>query len=135
MTLHSRIERVNEEIRMALSEIMAQSKDPRLQDRLVTVSGVKTAPDLSHAKVWVSVYGSEEERKAAFDALNHAKGFIRTRLAHTVVLRVVPQLSFVEDTSFAYADKINTLLHQVLPSKSEGEEDAAKDENTEETDK
>ena len=135
MTLHSRIERVNEEIRMALSEILAQSKDPRLQDRMVTVSGVKTAPDLSFAKVWVSVYGNEEERKNAFEAINHAKSFLRTRLAHSVVLRVVPQLTFVEDTSFAYADKINTLLNQALPPKTETPDDEPSENPDSESDR
>lgn len=115
MALHSRTERLNEEIRVALAEIIAQSKDPRLQDTLVTVSAVKTAPDLSFSKVWISVFGNDEKRKEVFDAINHAKSFIRTRLANTAVLRVVPQLTFVEDKSFAYADKINTLLHQALP--------------------
>lgn len=120
---------------MALSEILAQSKDPRLQDRMVTVSGVKTAPDLSFAKVWVSVYGNEEERKNAFEAINHAKSFLRTRLAHSVVLRVVPQLTFVEDTSFAYADKINTLLNQVLPPKTETPDDEPSENPDSESDR
>ena len=131
MTLHSRLERINEEIRVGLSEVLAQSKDIRFQDRMITVSGVKTAPDLSFAKVWISVYGSEQDKKEVFSALEHAKGFLRTRLAHTVILRVVPQLSFVEDTSFEYADKINSLLKKALPSDVSttdvGDTDAAED--------
>ncbi len=123
MAQSSRIERVNEEIRVALASIISQSKDPRLEGCMVTVSGVRTAPDLSYSKVWISVYGTEREKAEVFAALEHAKGFIRTSLAHTIVLRIVPQLTFIEDTSFSYADKINKLLKKVLPDEPSQEED------------
>ncbi len=74
-----RRDRVQETMRTELSEIIKRDlKDPRLG--FVTITDVELSNDMSHAKVFVSIYGSEEEKRLSMQALESAKGFIRTNL-------------------------------------------------------
>ena len=95
-----RRDRVQETMRTELSEIIKRDlKDPRLG--FVTITDVELSNDMSHAKVFVSIYGSEEEKRLSMQALESAKGFIRTNLGQRVRLRIVPELVFKEDNSIA----------------------------------
>ncbi|MCX7019751.1 MAG: 30S ribosome-binding factor RbfA [Candidatus Sumerlaeota bacterium] len=114
MTLHSRIKRINEEVRDALADIiMREVKDPRLAHGMVTVSNVAVSKDLHFAQVWVSIFGSEAEQQTAIEGLNHSSKFIKHALGQRVVLKNIPELAFKLDTSFAYADKINRMLKEL----------------------
>lgn len=116
MALHSRIKRINEEMRSAIASIlMTELKDPRLQVGLLTVTGVEVSKDLHNALVWVSVYGPEEQQTAAIEALQHSRGFVRHLLGERIVLKYIPDLHFKLDTSGEYADQINRLLKKVIP--------------------
>jgi ribosome-binding factor A len=118
MALHSRLKRINEEVRNAVARlVMTELKDPRLQHGLVTVTQVEVSKDLHNAQVWVSVYGSEQEAADAIEALNHSAGYLRHLLAGQIVLKYIPTLHFRLDTSGIYADKINRLLKQIEPEK------------------
>jgi ribosome-binding factor A len=132
MALHSRIKRINEELRTAIAMIlMTELKDPRLHSGLVTVTNVAVAKDLHNAQVWVSVYGTEEDGAAALEALEHSRGFIRRLLADRIVLKYIPVLHFRLDTSEQYADKINRLLKKVIPPEETGESSERTDESGE----
>ncbi len=106
-----RLLRVGENLRHALSEIMARGE---LDDSLptgatVTVSAVKVSPDLRHADVFVMpILGAQEN--AVLDALNRDAGSLRTRLAGMVRMKYMPRLVFRIDPSFAEADRIEALL-------------------------
>ncbi len=102
--------RVEDLLRRELSEILLREvHDPRA--RLVTLSAVTVSPDLEHAHVAVSLYGSEAERLAAVEALRHATTFLRGRLAHRLRdLRRVPNLSFDLDRGPEHAERISALL-------------------------
>ena len=129
MALHSRIKRINEELRSAIAAIILEEvKDPRLAHGMVTVSSVEVSKDLHNANVWVSVYGTEEEQKGAMAALEHSRGFIKHALGHRVVLKYLPDLHIRHDASFQYADKINRLLKKIEPLP---EDDKAADGGTE----
>ena len=96
-------------MRTELSEIIKRDlKDPRLG--FVTITDVELSNDMSHAKVFVSIYGSEEEKRLSMQALESAKGFIRTNLGQRVRLRIVPELVFKEDNSIERGTRILELI-------------------------
>lgn len=101
--------RRNEDIKRELISIIGGMKDPDLQGGLLTVTRVEAAPDLSTAKVYVSVMGGQATAKAV-EALNRAKGHVRSEVAARMHIRRSPELSFVQDDSAAYAAHINSLL-------------------------
>jgi ribosome-binding factor A len=107
-----RTQRVEEEIRAGVSSILQrQLRDPRLG--FVTVTGVSVTPDLSHARIFVSVLGTDIQRKQSLDGLHSARGFIRSELAHTMRTRVVPDLKFEEDTTSIIGQRIDELIEQI----------------------
>src|ERR1700751_872784 len=93
-----RMRRVDEAMRAVLSDAIAKDlKDPRIG--FVTVTGVKTSPDLRHARVYVSVLGDEAVRQATLDGLQSAHGFLQGRIAAELSLKRTPTLSFQYDDS------------------------------------
>ena len=116
--------RVNGLLRAEISELLRrQVKDPRL-GVFVTVTEVVSSSDLRHAKVFVSILGSELEKKEALRALAVASGFLRKQLSERLVLRRIPELIFVEDASIERGAHILELIKQVAT-----EEEAKKGED------
>jgi ribosome-binding factor A len=103
--------RVGEMLRHALAELLRRDeiRDPDLFGVSVTVTQVKPSPDMRHATAFVEPLGGKNA-KAVVDALNRHKGFIRGEIGHQIALKFTPDFRFVEDTSFAEAEKIETLL-------------------------
>jgi ribosome-binding factor A len=103
--------RVGELLRHSLSEILTRGeiRDPDLEAISVTVTQVKPSGDMRHATVFVEPLGGQNA-KAIVQALNRHKGFIRGLMGKTIALKFTPELRFLEDTSFAEAEKIETLL-------------------------
>jgi ribosome-binding factor A len=107
-----RMRRVNEAVRAVLSEAIASDlKDPRVG--FVTVTGVKTSPDLRHARVYVSVLGNDQERAASLDGLRSAHGFLQGLLASELTLKHTPALTFEYDESVDRGMRISQLLDEV----------------------
>ena len=105
--------RVDEAMRAVLSDAIGKGlKDPRVG--FVTVTGVKTSPDLRHARVYVSVLGSEDERSATIDGLRSAHGYLQRRLATELTLKHTPSLVFEYDESVDRGMRINELLASEL---------------------
>lgn len=122
--MQRRIRRVNGLLRAEISELLKrQVKDPRL-GVFVTITEVVSSPDLRHAKVFVSILGSQHERKEALRGLAAASGFLRRQLGERLVLRRIPELSFLEDASMEQGAHLLDLIRQVT---AEGE--AGKSEN------
>ena len=108
-----RIERVNELLRAEISELLQrQLNDPRLGG-LVSITEVVTSPDLRHAKVFVSVLGTPEEKAEVMKALKSAAGFMRRELTPRLNLRHIPELSFWDDTSIERGARVLQLLKEV----------------------
>ena len=106
-----RMRRVDEAVREVLSVgIATQLRDPRVG--FVTVTGVKTSPDLRHARVYVSVLGQEAVRAASLEGLNSAHGFLQGRLAEELSLKRTPTLSFEYDDSVDRGMRISRLIDQ-----------------------
>jgi ribosome-binding factor A len=87
-------------------------KDPRIMG-LVTVTGVEITRDLRHAKVFVSVLGSDVQRSATFEGLANVASHLRGRVGRALRLRVAPDIEFRNDDSVAHAAHIEQLLAQV----------------------
>lgn len=79
----------------------------------MTVTGVDVTSDLRHAKVFVSVLGTETEKAATFEGLDSIAGHLRSQIARTLQLRVAPQITFKVDESVAHAARIESLLEQI----------------------
>lgn len=105
--------RLNSDLKRELIDIIGNMKDPRLQNGLLTVTRVEAAPDLSTAKVFVSVLGDEEAAAKALDSLTHAKGHARSEIASRMHIRRAPELLFVRDDNAAYAAHINKVLDEL----------------------
>lgn len=107
-----RASRVGEQIRQEFSQILQQEmKDPRIG--FVTVTKVEMSRDLQVAKVYLSIFGSADEKEVSLTGIEKAKGFIRTELGRRIQLRHVPELQFVIDESLEYSEQINKLLRDV----------------------
>jgi len=103
--------RVGEMLRHALAEILRRGeiRDPDLAGISVTVTQVKPSPDMRHATVFCEPLGGKNA-KDVIAALNKHKGFLRGELGHLITTKFTPDLRFVEDESFAEAQKIETIL-------------------------
>ncbi len=108
-----RHERVGEEIAHEINAMLAgELKDPRLEVSVVA-SEVRVQPDMKHARVFISVNGTNEEQSAAIKALEHAAGFIRGELVERLQLRRVPELHFTLDLSQEHVERIERLLKEM----------------------
>lgn len=108
-----RPDRVAEAIREEVATFLAEGvKDPRVVG-LVTVTGVDVTRDLRHAKVYVSILGSESERAATLDGLASVASHLRSRIGRALRLRLAPEVSFKLDESVARAARIESLLAQI----------------------
>ena len=103
--------RVGEMLRHALASILTRGeiRDDDLAGVPVTVTQVKPSPDMRHATVFVEPLGGKNA-KAVVAALNRHKSYLRGEMGHMIELKFTPELRFVEDESFAEAQKIETIL-------------------------
>lgn len=107
---YPRSQRVEELAREVLGEAILELKDPRIG--FVTVTGVKLSPDLRVARVFVSVFGSAEEREESIGAIQHAAPHLRSVLGREVRMRYLPQLEVVEDQTAQHGERIEQLLRE-----------------------
>ena len=112
-----RHERVGEEIAHEVNAMLAgELKDPRLEGSVVA-SEVRVQPDMKHARVFISVKGTNKEQSDAIKALEHASGYIRRELVERLQLRRVPELHFMLDMSQEYVERIEQLLKEMKKDK------------------
>ena len=115
-----RPDRVAEAIREEVAMFLAEGvKDPRVVG-LVTVTGVDVTRDLRHAKVFVSVMGSDTEQEATFEGLASTASHLRSRVARALRLRVAPEIQFRQDDSVQRAARIESLLAGIKPPPPDG---------------
>lgn len=105
----ARLNRINEELRKELSSILAfELKNPNITGML-SVTKVKITPDFKYAKVYVSVLNSKNIEKT-LQGLKDSSGFIRSKIAKNINLRITPELVFELDDSLEYGMKIDNIL-------------------------
>ncbi|MGE5415325.1 MAG: 30S ribosome-binding factor RbfA [Acidobacteriota bacterium] len=116
-----RLEKMAEEIRREISGILLeQIKDPRLS--LASVTRVEVSNDMGHARVYISVLGDETKKQEAMQALDKAKGFIRSEVSNRIRLRQSPDMTFILDLSIEHGIKISTMLEEMKGQGSRSEE-------------
>jgi ribosome-binding factor A len=124
--MSQRTDRLDSQIRQELMDLLQREmKDPRLG--FATIIRVETARDLGHARVWVSVLGSDAERERTMQALKVATPWLRRKLGERLSLRHVPELSMREDDSIASGDRVLQIIAELSegaaePTPGEGED-------------
>ncbi len=112
MASAQRVQKLREFIREEVSDILHRAtKDPRIG--FVSVTDVELSNDLRHAKVYVSVLGSEEDRARTMEALQRAVGFVRTELAKRLRTYHTPEIQFRLDTSIERGTRVLQLLREL----------------------
>ena len=104
-----RVERLNEDFKREISDILPSMKDARINEMLSVIRAQVTS-DLSYAKIYVSSLKGFEQAKEACAALNAAQGYIKTSLAKRLRIRKIPNLSFIADDSVDYYYRIQGIL-------------------------
>ena len=119
---HKRLLRVGEAIKRELSFILDRKLgDPRIG--MVTVTRVELSEDMHYAKIFVSFMGDDEERREKMRLLRKARRFLRGELAHTLHLRVSPEITFLLDDSAENYLRINEVLKRIHEEEREREPD------------
>ncbi len=116
------IQRINEDIRLCLSEKLRQVKDPRVQQGdLISVMRVDTTGDLRYCKVYLSVLGQVNEKEFK-KGLKSCSGWLRRELGSSLSLRYTPELIFELDHSIEHGAHINEMI-QALDIPEDTQED------------
>jgi ribosome-binding factor A len=111
--MSDRMRRINESVRAVVAESVAGLKDPRIG--FVTVTGVRTTPDLKEATVYVSVLGSERKRERTLSALQAAHGVLQAQIAREIRMKRTPQLTFEYDPSVERGVRMSKLIDELAP--------------------
>jgi ribosome-binding factor A len=119
--MSQRTHRLDSQIQQELMDLLQREmKDPRIG--FATITRVETARDLGHARVWVSVYGTDEEQSRSMDALRVATPWLRRRLGERLHIRHVPELSMRRDESIESGDRVLRILRELEAEPEAGEE-------------
>ena len=126
MATNRRVSRVAELIRREVSQMLLNGiKDDRVGTGMVSVTDVDVSGDLQHAKIYVSIYGSDEAKEETMAGLKSATGYVRSELGSRVRLRRTPEVIFLEDDSIERGNKVLSLLNQIKDrQKPESQEEA-----------
>ncbi|MGH2455511.1 MAG: 30S ribosome-binding factor RbfA [Candidatus Limnocylindria bacterium] len=110
--MSQRTDRLDSQLRQELMDLLQREmKDPRVG--FATITRVETARDLGHARVWVSVYGTDEDQARSMDALRDAAPWLRRRLGERLRIRHVPELSVRRDDSIESGDRVLRILREI----------------------
>ncbi len=108
----ARLNRINEELKRELSTVISyELKNPNVTG-MISVTRVKITPDFKYAKVYVSILNSKNVNKT-MEGLKESSGFMKSRLAKTINLRVTPELVFELDDSLDYGERIDSILRDL----------------------
>jgi len=117
----SRTQRVGGQIQRELAQIIQQElRDPRLG--FVTISAVEVSKDMTHAKVFITLMNPDQDVDETLRVLKKASGYLRHALGKRIMLRVLPELHFVFDTSLDEGMRISALLDAVAAERKDHEE-------------
>lgn len=127
--MRRRLERVNEAVRQVVANaILLEMKDPRVQG--VTVLRAEVTGDLRHAKIFVSLMGDAKQQKLTLHGLDHARGFLQSKVATCLQTRWTPAIRFVADESVKKSIAIARLLKEALGDSAQtGEEESQPADN------
>ncbi len=117
MATSRRVEKVSSLIKREISQMLISDiKDDRVGAGMVSITHVNVSKDLQHAKIFVSIYGSEEAKSETMEGLEACKGFVRRELGHRISLRHTPEIRFIQDTSLEQGDRLINFINNIVPS-------------------
>ena len=120
MATSRRVSRVSSLIKREISQMLLQEiKDDRVGTGMVSITDVNLSGDLQHAKIFVSIYGTDEAKAETMQGLKSSTAFIRRELGHRIRLRRTPELTFVEDPSLERGDRLINLLNEIKVDQSD----------------
>ena len=126
MATNRRVSRVAELIKREVSLMLINGiKDDRVGTGMVSVTDVNVSGDLQHAKIYVSIYGTDEAKEETMAGLKSATGYVRSELGSRIRLRRTPEVIFLEDLSIERGNRVLSLLDKIKSKeKSEFQEQA-----------
>ncbi|NEO04552.1 30S ribosome-binding factor RbfA [Moorena sp. SIO3I8] len=114
MTTNRRVFRVSSLIQQEVSQMLLNDiKDDRVGSGMVSITNVDVSGDLQHAKIYVSIYGTDEARSKTMAGLKSATGYVRRELGRRIRLRRTPEVMFIEDRGLEGGDQMLNLLNQL----------------------
>ncbi len=133
MATSRRVARVAELIKREVSQMLFSGiKDDRVGSGMISVTNVNVSGDLQHAKIYVSIYGTEEAKAETMQGLKSATGYVRSELGQRMRLRRTPEVTFLEDRGIEEGSRVISLIDQLSRERKETEdqrspEDASED--------
>ena len=113
-----RVARVSALIKREVSQmLLSEIKDDRVGAGMVSITDVEVSGDLQHAKIFVSIYGTEEAKNETMEGLKSSVGYVRKELGSRMRLRRTPTIVFLEDRSLERGDRMLNLLNQIGSSR------------------
>lgn len=130
MATDRRVSRVGALIQREISQMLVNDiKDDRVGAGMVSVTDVDVSGDLQHAKIYVSIYGTDEAREETMAGLKSATGYVRRELGRRVRLRRTPEVVFIEDRGIERGDRMLALLNQLSQERQSKELTQEDEEN------
>jgi ribosome-binding factor A len=131
MATSRRVSRVASLIKREVSQMLLNGiKDDRVGMGMVSITDVDVSGDLQHAKIFVSIYGTDEAKSETMAGLKSATGYVRSELGHRMQLRRTPEVVFLEDRSLERGDRMITLLNRISQERHVKEDDELDDVGT-----
>jgi ribosome-binding factor A len=119
-----RVSRVSSSIKREVSQMLLNEiKDDRVGAGMVSITDVEVSGDLQHARIYVSIYGTEAAKAETMEGLKSSAGFVRRELGQRIRLRRTPEVVFVEDRSLERGDRTLNLLNQIRDTRPETDEE------------
>lgn len=111
-----RVEKVSSLIKREISQMLiSEIKDDRVGAGMVSITEVEISGDLQHAKVFVSIYGTNSAKNETMEGLKACTPFVRKSLGKRLSLRHTPEIRFVEDSSLEKGDKLINFINSIIP--------------------
>lgn len=130
MANNRRVSRVSSLIKREVSQMLINGiKDDRVGAGMVSITLVEVSGDLQHAKIYVSIYGSEAAKAETMAGLMSSVGFVRRELGHRMRLRRTPEVTFIEDRSLEYGDRIIQSIDRISRQDREKQQQLGKVED------
>ncbi len=117
----NKLARTNDDIQYALSKLLREVKDPRVQQGMISVTRVETTGDLRYSKIWLSVMGMSDEKEFK-KGLKSASGWLRHELGTSLNLRYTPELVFEIDHSIEYGAHVSSVINSLNIKHDEDEQ-------------
>jgi ribosome-binding factor A len=130
MPTSRRVSRVAALIQEEVSQmVLHEIKDDRVGAGMVSITHVDVSGDLQHAKIYVSIYGTDEARAETMAGLKSATGYVRRELGRRIRLRRTPEIIFIEDRGIERGDRMLALLNQLSQERQSKEMEKEDEEN------